>query len=368
MTPDARLMTVPLTRGTPRTQPTVGVGFLRGLFEFALAEGADRAELLGRLGFDPGDLTDPDARAPFDAYVRLMRAARELTGVPTLALRYGTKVAIARVSVVGHVGSGVRTFAEGLAALNRYVRLIVEADVPAGRDRFEFQRRGDWVWVVDTRRSPNAFPELTESAFAQIIWSARRAAGVSGGMVHRVEFTHAPFDDSAEYERILCAPVAFAARRNAFAIDPALADQPFPGSDPYVGGVMRAHADGLLRRLDAGRSVVSQVESVVEEGLASGGASLARAARRLGVSEQTLRRRLQKEGASFTTIVDTLRWRLADQHLAGGRSVSETSWLLGFSDPSAFSRAYLRWTGHRPVNHPARRSGEADEDQFSPRM
>ncbi len=68
----------------------------------------------------------------------------------------------------------------------------------------------------------------------------------------------------------------------------------------------------------------------------------------LGLSRQTLHRRLKDEGVTLERVLDDLRHRLARRHLGGMASVAETARLVGFSDPTAFSRAFKRWTGSSP--------------------
>jgi AraC-like DNA-binding protein len=92
-----------------------------------------------------------------------------------------------------------------------------------------------------------------------------------------------------------------------------------------------------------------QVEAAVEPLLASGDANIDRVARELGLSRQTIYRRLKGEGVTFEQLLDELRHRLAlkllrDQHMP----VKQAAWRLGFSDPAAFSRAFKRWTGTAP--------------------
>jgi len=72
-------------------------------------------------------------------------------------------------------------------------------------------------------------------------------------------------------------------------------------------------------------------------------------AARLGLSRQTLFRRLKAEGVTFEQVLDSLRHKLALHYLSGKKtSVSQTAYLVGFSDPAAFSRAFKRWTGSSP--------------------
>ena len=93
----------------------------------------------------------------------------------------------------------------------------------------------------------------------------------------------------------------------------------------------------------------TQVERRIEALLASGEVRVERVARDLGYGRQTLYRRLKAEGATFETLLDGVRRRLALRLLREeGVSVKEAAYRLGFSDPSAFSRAFKRWTGSSP--------------------
>ena len=200
-------------------EPTVGAGFARGLLELAVAKGADRAALLQQSGLPADALQDQDARIPVRSYVALMRAAKALTGDTALGLHYGEQVDIAEVSIIGLIGQASETALEAFQQLNRYVRLIIETDNEGGGDRFGmvFDRGG--LWMVDNRKNPNDFPELTETAFAQLVCSPRRSDPTYG--VKAVHVTHAAPPHQAEYERIFRAPVIFGSDRNALQLDEA---------------------------------------------------------------------------------------------------------------------------------------------------
>jgi AraC-like DNA-binding protein len=91
------------------------------------------------------------------------------------------------------------------------------------------------------------------------------------------------------------------------------------------------------------------VEQAIEPLLASGDAGIDRVARDLGMSRQTLYRRLKAEGVTFEEILDAKRRQLAVRYLKLERiSVKAVAYKLGFSDPAAFSRAFKRWTGLSP--------------------
>jgi AraC-like DNA-binding protein len=83
--------------------------------------------------------------------------------------------------------------------------------------------------------------------------------------------------------------------------------------------------------------------------LHTGDVSMDTIAGKMGVSRQTLFRRLKTEDVTFEKVLDDLRHRLALHYLAGRKaSVNETGYLVGFSDPASFSRAFKRWTGKSP--------------------
>lgn len=92
-----------------------------------------------------------------------------------------------------------------------------------------------------------------------------------------------------------------------------------------------------------------EVEAAIEPMLASGDVSVDRIARELGMSRQTLYRRLKSEGVTFEEILDAKRRQLAIRYLGLDRvPVKLAAYKLGFSDPAAFSRAFKRWTGISP--------------------
>ena len=92
-----------------------------------------------------------------------------------------------------------------------------------------------------------------------------------------------------------------------------------------------------------------QVESVLMPILHTGSVSMDAVAKTLGFSRPTLFRKLKAEGVSFEKVLDDLRHKLALEYLGGKKvSVNETAYLVGFSDPAAFSRAFKRWTGQSP--------------------
>jgi AraC-like DNA-binding protein len=347
MTPGAKSVIAGCRSYGAMAEPTVGAGYARGLLELAVAKGANRRALAEAAGIEPVGLEDQDARIPFSRYVALMRAGKTLSGDPALGLHYGDDVDIAEVSIVGLIGQAAATPMEAFRQLNRYVRLIVETDNEGDGDRFRMQSRFGGLWMVDTRRHAETFPELTETAFAQFVSTPRRL-GLKAPL-KAVHVTHADPGYREEYERIFGAPITFGAEWNALQVDPAWAPRDLARLPKYVFGVLSERADALLDELQTSKTVRGRVESLLMPILHAGEANMDTIAGKMALSRQTLFRKLKAEGVTFEKVLDELRQRLALDYLSARKvSVNETAYLVGFSDPAAFSRAFKRWTGTSP--------------------
>jgi AraC-like DNA-binding protein len=119
--------------------------------------------------------------------------------------------------------------------------------------------------------------------------------------------------------------------------------------DGYLLRILTAHAEDLLAERHSVTGLQSMVKNQLATLLSSGESGAAAVARRLGMSTRSLNRHLAEEGTTFGEIRERLRQRLATRYLADDRlSVQQAAWLLGYSEPGAFSHAFKRWTGTSP--------------------
>lgn len=331
---------------------TVAAGAVCSLLEFAISKGASRQTLIQRSGIDPAALLDRDNRIPFSNYVALMRAGQESCKDPALALHFGEAVDCSELSFPLGKATNI---GDALTLGNRYAPLVIEVESVGTADRFGLVGDAGQLWLVDHRANPNDFPELTESSFARMVCSTRRFAG-DVKMIKAMRVTHAEPSYRAEYDRIFRVPVAFSSDTNGLQIDEALMSGfPFPSPSKYVTAVLQDHAEKLLLRLDSSKSTCGRVEQLLAPILHTGDATVDLVARELGLSRQTLFRKLKAEGATYQQVLDQLRHRLAVHHLTTDKaSVQRTAHLVGFSDATAFARAFKRWTGMSPREYVGR--------------
>jgi AraC-like DNA-binding protein len=332
----------------PALRGTVSAGFAGHLMQFAIARGADASTLEARAGIRRADLEDLDHRVPLASYAALMQAAKALCNAPSLGLHVGAARDFRELSVVGLICYAARTMGDALQQLNRYGRLAMEVDVPTPQQRFALVPRDGGLWLVDTRPAPNEFHELTESTWSRFIAeTARHFPGAAFAKAAHVTHPEPVYAD--EYRALWKVPVTFGASWNALAIDPSWLTIELHNPSPYAFGVLTSHAEKLLDELANAKTARGRVESVLLPILHEGDVAMDRVAERLGISRPTLYRQLKQENATYESVVDALRHRMALYYLNGRKvSVNETAYLVGFSDPSSFSRAFKRWTGSSP--------------------
>jgi AraC-like DNA-binding protein len=326
---------------------TTSAGLAAGLIAFAVQKGADHDALLARAGLQAADLDDHDSRLPLETYMALTRAAQDLCQDPALALHFGEAVDLAEISIVGLIMNASATMGEAFAQMQRFGRLTLETEGLSDGPRFTMTMRDGQLWMVDTRADPDTFPELTEGAFVRLVCGPRRF--LPEPHVLEVHFTHPAPAWRAEHDRIFQCPVSFSSGWNAMRLDPRIATWPVALQPRYVFGVLTQRADGLLQELEDQKTVRGRVEAVLLPLLHTGEVSVEAVARALGFSRQTLFRKLRAESVTYKQVLDALRHRMAERYLSGSRaSVNETAYLVGFSEPAAFSRAFKRWTGQSP--------------------
>lgn len=339
------------------THPTVSAGLLAGLIDYAISRGAEADTLTVGLNIAPDDLQDPDNRLPFIRYVDLMRRAQRLTGDPALALRWGEHVCMSEVSIVGLIMNASATMGEAFQQLQRFGRLAIEVDDGADGPSFELSHQDGKLFMVHHRAHAHAFQELTENAFARLVCGPRRFLPEPHVLSVHLAYPAPSYRD--EYERVFRCPIHFDMAQTAMELHPQIATWRVAQNPRYVFDLLTVRAEELIEELDAKKTVRGLLEKELLRVIHQGNVGTDAMAGRLTMSRQTLFRKLKDEGTSFAVVLEDLRHRLAIQYLKGkNASVNETAYLIGFSEPAAFSRAFKRWTGETPSEFRKNRMAE----------
>lgn len=333
---------------------TIAAGYPKAFLDFAVSRGADRRTLIARSQLRPEDLKDQDNRIPLANYVALLRAGIELCNEPALSLLFGEAVRLQDISLVGLIGVAFDNVESVRRQVNRYAPLTLDADDGGAADAAEFVRENGAVWLKSTSDIYIANPLLTEAAFARSVCGVRALMASMPNFANlsfpkAIRFTHAEPSYRAEYDRIFGVPLFFNSHMNGLLIDEAILNMKLPRTNPYLSEVLSARAEELLKSLEMSKTLRGRVENLLIPILHTGEASVDMIAVKLGLSRQTLFRKLKAEGITFEKILDELRHKLALHYLNVKKvPVNQTAYLVGFSEPAAFSRAFKRWTGSSP--------------------
>jgi AraC-like DNA-binding protein len=188
---------------------------------------------------------------------------------------------------------------------------------------------------------------LTEFVFASFALRAR--AGIGDRFALRAaRLAHT--SEQAPYERyrdVFRAPVTFGSPFDELELDAWQLELPLATADPITAAALEPKVAVLAAAATGHSALIDRVRRAASSKLAEQ-PSLATIGRELGISARTLRRQLEQERTSLRAVIDELRRERADELLATGTAVKEVAFVLGFSEPSAFSRAYKRWTGRAP--------------------
>lgn len=296
---------------------------IRSLLYFLEQQGLDTRALSRDAGLSAAVLADRDRRINSHHYTALMQAGICRTGDPLLGLRFGSAVEPDRWGVLG--------------VLVSHCRNVGEAALVSASDSLALR----WTAPASTP------PALTEEALAAYVSFGRWATGRSSAP-ERVHFRHAPQAKPERYERFLACPVVFNQPCDELVLSPAVLDMPLRNPDADLRNWLARRARRLEKSLDAD-GIQGRLGRWLAGQLPLGVPTLEQTAAALELAPRTLQRELTGAGTSFTGHLTEVRRELADHYLRDpSLDIGDIGVLLGFSEQSAFQRAFKRWHGVTP--------------------
>jgi AraC-like DNA-binding protein len=166
----------------------------------------------------------------------------------------------------------------------------------------------------------------------------------------RVRLAHRSSSDCSEFAAYFGGKLDFAASVDELAFSGMAKDLRVISADPFLNELLVAHCEEALSHQPTNRgSFRSAVQNAIVPLLPHGKARASAVAKKLGLGQRTLARRLSLEGLTFSDVLESLKGDLARHYLAdAGLSISRIAWLLGYQEVSAFTHAFKRWTGTTP--------------------
>ena len=305
--------------------------------------GVSVADVFRDAGLAPDTVSSPDVRYPYARMQVMWKLAVERTGDPCFGLAVAEHFKPQAFHGLGFMWLSSDTLFDALQRLVKYQRMIsTVADIT-------LEETGDSVRLnVDIHRSSVDIEYASLDAAVGVFVNLCRMATCETFNPVRLTMKRPRPDCSDRFEALFRSPVEFGADSNALYFDPVALREPLPGANPELARANDQVVIDYLGRFDR-EHLSMQVRSRLIELLPDKQPAQKDIASSLNISVRNLQRRLHAEGVSFKHLLDETRKDLATQYIQDShRRIGEITYLLGFSEPSNFTRAFRRWTGVSP--------------------
>lgn len=325
----------------------VSVIIVRGILAELQRHGIEPAETLLGLDLREDQLADLRSRISFAELDRVIERAISLSGDPGLGLSMGIHAPESMLQILGHLMVSCRTPRDAFVVFERYSPLLADSV------RYTLSEEGEQARF--TYHCPVPLGDTSRFAAEYVLVMAQRIANhfVPDATLHAsaVLFEHEKPDYAHRYDRVFECPVYFEQPHSGLIFPRSVLDATQLHADATVNTALRDMAERMYQEIDEPRSVSDRIRELLRYESTLAVVDIGKLARSLGITPRSLRRRLAAEGASLTALVDEARCRLACEELRRNGSIKAIAERVGFSEPSAFHRAFKRWTGQTPLEY-----------------
>jgi AraC-like DNA-binding protein len=329
-----RLGTLPNATGT----------LTRLAYAHAKANGVDVRPLLQQANLTQHQITNTDLRLGVHDQISFLNLVAKALQDDLLGFHLAQLPDLRELGFLYYVSASSENLGDALHQLTRYASIANEGVSPKYFDGKDVGITFRYVGV-----SRHLDRHQIEFFVTILIRLCRQLTGTRL-VPKRIRLVHRRDGKYSELTDFLGSDVEFGANKDEASFAQASKDMPVVSADHYLNRLLIAYCEDALRRRPARRGPFrSSVENAIVPLLPHGKARVDEVARRLGVSQRTLARRLSMERMSFSTVLERLKIDLADRYLADeGLSISQVAWLLGYQEVSSFTHAFKRWTSKTP--------------------
>ncbi len=331
--------------------PAVLVAAATGLAGFIGAQGGDVDSIYGSCGVSPKMSTLPTLKLPLATFCKLFEESARRTGCDNFGLWFGQQFQPRDLGMWGYAALSAPTLG---SALDNLVELFpYQQSASTMRLRAQDENRIRLEYRIE---SPDivARRQDAELSLGQFWNIARECCGTNWSPLE-IHFEHPRPAEWRQHETAFGAPVFFGCPTNAIVFSRELLERPMPGRDPKLLAMMRTCLE-LIGPKARSESLIDRVCNAIRVHLPDGAPTVEDIAAELRLPVSAIRRALVDEGMGLREAVDRTRLRLAQHYLEQRHlPLSEIALLLGYSELSAFTRAFTRWTGTAPRSYRAAR-------------
>jgi AraC-like DNA-binding protein len=337
-----------------RARPMISIAATTGLLEAITAAGGNPDEILRGFGLDRSVFSKAEGFIPCSVFAGILREAARSTGDDCFGMHFAERFNPKNIGPLAYVALNSPTIAAGIQNVERYLHVY---DSSA---KWFFTAEGDrgYVHLVLTGLGIEPLPQSNEHGLTIVINALRMMVG-SHWSPREVHFAHEAPEQTSEHQRIFRCPVLFGCETNALVIELSFAERAVPAADQQLYLIMKQYLDQVLSEMPQEDGLFAAIRKAVAEAMRDGDPKLAKVAKKMAMGSRTLQRRLKDYGFDFKKLVDDTRQCFAVSYLKDRKnSLTEIAFLLGYSELSAFNRAFKRWTGSTPLDYQRKLVGQ----------
>ena len=321
---------------------TVFAPSLGALWQQLEGYGIDPRPLFLEEGVDPETLFDQGARISIKQFQRLDLKAAELSGDPFFGLKAAEYFRPAHLGSLGFAWLASSSLRTAFQRLSRYARVINE------KLTVELEEDGRFFYVSIDAQLPMLSERIREEGQLAILVKICRVIAGKDFQPAMVHFRQAEPADTGYYYELFRCSIEFEAEHTRFVIARGEVDKRLTGSNDELAKLNEHIVVKYLAHREKA-DIINRAKAAIIDNLGSGGVTEISVAESLHMTPRNMHRKLQKEDTSFKVLLTGIRRELAQQYIQDrSKTLTEISFLLGFSEVSSFSRAYKGWTGQPP--------------------
>ena len=307
--------------------------------------GIDYRPVLVEAGLDPDAVYKPSERISSLQFKKLWEIALRESGDPCFGLTCATYIQPSSLHGLGLSWIASHTLKEGLERVIRFQKIL------ATESRLALRETDDGYCIYDTisqKDDPFGFPSAVYDSFVAIVF--RTCTIMMGPDIRpsRVCVEHAAPACAERFTEFFGIPVEFSATENSIEFSRNIAEQASASANPELTRINDQVVIDYLNQFDRD-DIVTRTRTYIIDHLPSGVPRQTDIARDLNMSLRSFQRKLSEAGTSYSDVLQQVRHDMACHYLQSPNyQVLQVAYVLGFSDPSNFSRAFRRWTGLTP--------------------
>lgn len=324
--------------------PKIAVQLVRSLINHGERHNIPRSDMLHIASVSEDQLNDCRLLIDVDRYEALLSYLSQQLNDPMLGFHHGQLFEAGRWGVLGMIASTAPSFQAAMEAQYRFQSLSGNMGAP-----LQLSKNG--ITTLQWVPAYNCSYHLAEQVITGLVSLARELTNQVDYAPNSVSFTHKAQSSRQIYEEYFNCPVYFSAKFNGIEMNDDHLQVPLRKSDAETYKVLLAHAKSMLEE-QSFTSPLEVVKDYVVKTLPSHVPDIEEIAQYLNLSVRSTQRKLHEYGTSYSQVLDAIRKELALTYLRQTQnSVLYVSERLGFSEQSAFQRAFKRWTGSTPKRY-----------------